>query len=273
MSQPANLYGTPKAAVSEEAVETQPVKVFSVSGRMGRARYIAYGIGFYLVLAVIGGILAAALGQSGGVAVLVLMWVALLVIGFMLTIQRCHDFNTTGWLSLLLLVPLANLAFWFIPGTDGRNRYGPPTPPNGAGVIVVICIVPALFAVLGILAAVAIPAYGDYTQRARISEVILYGSSWRTAVTEHHQETGKLPQSVADLRKDSIPPHSGGPYGKVSLGQEGVLTLTLSEQMKSLADKTIVLQPKLAAGGTLSWDCTGGTLQPKYRPSSCRARP
>ncbi|MGH8525590.1 MAG: DUF805 domain-containing protein, partial [Gammaproteobacteria bacterium] len=90
--------------MSEEAVETQPVKVFSVSGRIGRARYIAYGIGFYLLITIVGTVLAALLGQAG-VVVLGLMWVALLVIGFMLTIQRCHDFNTSGWLSLLMLVP------------------------------------------------------------------------------------------------------------------------------------------------------------------------
>lgn len=272
MSQPANLYGAPKAAVSAEAVETQPVKVFSVSGRIGRARYIAYGIGFYLLITIVGTVLAALLGQAGVIA-LVLMWVALLVIGFMLTIQRCHDFNTSGWLSLLVLVPLANLIFWFIPGTDGVNRYGAPTPPNSAWVIVGVCVVPVLFVFGGILAAVAIPAYQDYTHRARVSEVILYASPWRTAVTEHHAETGKLPASVGELRKTAIPAESGGRYGQVSLGADGMLTLTLSGQMQALAERTIVLQPKVGPGGVLNWDCTGGTLPPKFRPSSCRARP
>lgn len=271
MSQPANLYGAPKAAVSEEAVETQPVKVFSVSGRIGRVRYIAYGIGFYLLITIVGTVLAAVLGQAGVIA-LVLMWVALLAIGLMLTIQRSHDFNTTGWLSLLMLVPLANLVFWFIPGTDGPNRYGPPTPPNGAGVIVVVCVVPVIFIFGGILAAIAIPAYQDYTHRARVSEVILYASPWRTAINEHHAQTGKFPASTADLSKTSVPAESGGRYGKVSVGADGMLTLTLSGQMQSLADQTIVLQPKVAPGGVLNWDCTGGTLQPKYRPSTCRPR-
>jgi len=271
MSQPTNLYGAPKAAVSEAAVETQPVRVFSVSGRIGRARYIAYGIGFYLLITIVGTVLAAMLGQAGVIA-LALMWAALVVIGFMLTIQRCHDFNTTGWLSLLMLVPIANLVFWFIPGTDGQNRYGAPTPPNSAWVIVGVCVVPVLFVFGGILAAVAIPAYQDYTHRARVSEVILYASPWRAAVAEHHAQTGKLPANVGELRKASIPAESGGRYGRVSLGADGMLTLTLSEQMQSLADRTIVMQPKMAAGGVLSWDCTGGTLAAKFRPSSCRAR-
>lgn len=75
----------------------------------------------------------------------------------MLTIQRCHDFNASGWVSLLVLVPLANLIFMIIPGTRGPNRFGAPTPPNSAGVLVAAWLLPALF-VAGIIAAVALPA-------------------------------------------------------------------------------------------------------------------
>ena len=81
------------------------------------------------------------------------------------TIQRSHDFGMSGWFALLWLVPLANLAFWFIPGTDGANRYGAKTPPNGLGVLIGVWIVPLLF-VGGIIAAVSIPAYQDYVTRA-----------------------------------------------------------------------------------------------------------
>jgi len=267
MSQAVNPYHAPKAAVSEAAGETQPVKVFSVSGRIGRVRYIAYGFGFYLLIGVIGAILAAALGPAG-VAALVVMWLALLAIGFMLTIQRCHDFNTSGWLSLVLLVPLVNLIFWFIPGTDGPNRYGAPTPANGVAVVVVVCVVPLMFFIVGILAAVAIPAYGDYTHRARVSEVILLGSPWRTAVTEYYVSNGKMPARAADLQPA---PESSGKYGSAALGADGVVTLTLSKEAgSSLADKTILLRPRISGGQIASWDCTEGTLPPKYRPRSCR---
>jgi hypothetical protein len=92
--------------------------------------------------------------------------VALTIIGFMLTIQRCHDFNATGWLSLLVLVPLANLIFWFIPGTDGPNRFGAPTPPNSVLVLIGAWLIPVVF-IGGVLAAVAIPAYQDYVKRAQ----------------------------------------------------------------------------------------------------------
>jgi uncharacterized membrane protein YhaH (DUF805 family) len=197
MSEAANPYQAPRAALDEAPGETQPVKVFSTKGRIGRARYIAYGAVFYLAIWIVAGVIAAFLGREAWVAI-VLAWLAIMTIGFLLTIQRCHDFNTSGWLSLLVLVPLANLIFWFIPGTEGPNRYGPPTPPNGAWVIVGVCIVPLGVVFVGILAAVAIPAYQDYTYRAKISEVIMLGSPWRMAVTESYMETHRLPSSVAD---------------------------------------------------------------------------
>jgi uncharacterized membrane protein YhaH (DUF805 family) len=83
----------------------------------------------------------------------------------MLTIQRCHDFNTSGWLALLMVVPLANLIFFFIPGSDGPNRFGAPTPPNSVGVLIAAWLIPVFF-VVGILAAITIPAYQDYAKRA-----------------------------------------------------------------------------------------------------------
>lgn len=160
-TQGVNPYAGPKAAVAEPAEEFQEVKVFSVSGRIGRARYIAYAMGMYLLIAILGTLLTMAVGVAG----MVVMWIAILIVIFMLTIQRCHDFNTTGWLSLLVLVPLVNLIFWFIPGTDGSNRFGAKTPPNGVLVLIGAWLIPVI-AIVGIVAAIALPAYQGYQKRA-----------------------------------------------------------------------------------------------------------
>ncbi len=157
-----NPYAKPNAAVAEAGGQYQEVRVFATSGRIGRVRYIAYGMGIYLLFGILGALLSFVIGQAG----MVVAWIAITVVGFMLTIQRCHDFNTTGWLSLLVLVPLVNLIFWFIPGTEGENRFGPQTPPNGAGVIIAALIVPIL-AIGGILAAIALPAYQQYQMKAQ----------------------------------------------------------------------------------------------------------
>ncbi len=169
-SQALNPYAAPKAAVADATTaEVQPVRLFSVSGRIGRVRYIGYLIGLYILFALIVGAataLAAPLGPAFVLGIFLVAAASYLVLTVMLTVQRCHDFDTTGWLSLLMLVPLANFAFWFIPGTQGRNRYGPPTPPNGIASLIVVLLIGGIF-VLGIVAAIAIPAYQDYVKRAQ----------------------------------------------------------------------------------------------------------
>jgi len=166
----ANPYQAPAAAVTDAAERYQQVNVFSVSGRIGRVRYIGYSVGLSLLFGIVIGVLSSALAAAGaaaGVAVVaVLGYLGMFIVMFMLTIQRAHDFNTTGWLSILVLIPLVNLIFWFIPGTDGENDYGAPTPPNSTLAIIAALIVP-IIAIVGILAAIAIPAYQGYVKRAQ----------------------------------------------------------------------------------------------------------
>jgi uncharacterized membrane protein YhaH (DUF805 family) len=156
-----NPYAGPKAAVADASEQVQEVKLFATSGRIGRARYIAYAMGMYLLLAILGALLSLAIGVAGQA----IAGLAILIVIFMLTIQRCHDFNTTGWLSILVLIPLVNLIFWFIPGTDGANNYGAKTPPNSVLVLIAAWIIPVLF-IVGVAAAVAIPTFQGYQKRA-----------------------------------------------------------------------------------------------------------
>jgi uncharacterized membrane protein YhaH (DUF805 family) len=171
MAQPnvmQNPYGAPRARVGDAAEQFQPVKLFAVSGRIGRARYIVYSmlVSFALILPAMA---LVALSPGPGLAVLAIAYVATFVMSIMLTIQRSHDFNMTGWFSLLVFVPFANLVFWFIPGTDGANRFGAKTQPNSTRVSVALWIVPVVF-VLGVAAAVALPAYQDYVKRAATAQ-------------------------------------------------------------------------------------------------------
>jgi uncharacterized membrane protein YhaH (DUF805 family) len=161
-----NPYVAPRASLQEAPEEFQPVRIFSVSGRIGRARYIVYTTLLPFLIMALAGVASAFLGAAG-MAAIVVGWVAMVVISIMLTIQRSHDFDMTGWFSLVALVPLANLAFWFIPGTDGANRFGPKTQPNSIGVLIGVWVLPIMF-VLGIAAAVSIPAYQDYVKRAEM---------------------------------------------------------------------------------------------------------
>lgn len=169
-----NQYQAPQSQVDRTSVQqySEP-KIFGVNGRIGRVRYIAYSFGVsvlvMLVAMIIAGIISTVLGESGaaiGTVIIGIAYLFLVVYSFMVAIQRSHDFNTSGWLSLLILVPLVSLIFFFIPGTQGENNYGAPPPPNSTGNIIVALIVPVI-AIVGILAAIAIPAYQGYVEQAR----------------------------------------------------------------------------------------------------------
>jgi uncharacterized membrane protein YhaH (DUF805 family) len=174
-----NPYTTPKANVTDPDEEYGEIKVFSASGRLGRVRYIGYSVGLPMLIGLLAVILSAAIGAFAREAaawsiivgsIIVVGYCAIFVVLVLLTIQRAHDFNTTGWLAFLIIVPLANLIFWFIPGTDGENQFGKKTPPNGIGVILLACIIPLIF-VIGIVAAIAIPSYQSAVQRAKAAQV------------------------------------------------------------------------------------------------------
>ena len=169
----ANPYQSPGAKVADTAEQFGEVKILSAAGRLGRVRYIGYSIGVTFLMYLAAAALGAGAGMVGsaelGIVVVGLGVVAMLVVSVMLTIQRCHDMNMSGWLSLLLIVPLAPLIFWIVPGTQGANRFGNPPPPNTTGAVVLALILPVIF-VVGILAAIAIPAYVDYQKRAQLSQ-------------------------------------------------------------------------------------------------------
>jgi uncharacterized membrane protein YhaH (DUF805 family) len=173
--QDRNPYGAPRTNVTrrESTEDYGEIKMFSAEGRIGRVRYIGYTFGLTMLIAMIvlmvGGLLST-LSPAVAFVIGAVGYIAIIVVQILLTIQRSHDMNVTGWLCLISLIPLAALVFWLVPGTRGENNYGKPPPPNTTGAVVLACIVPAIM-IVGIVAAIAIPAYQDYTQRVAESEV------------------------------------------------------------------------------------------------------
>ncbi len=166
-------YQPPRSAITPPTpTQFGELKILSAQGRLGRVRYIGYLIGLgmltYLMTALLGGVASedneAMIWVIGG-AIIILTLLSLIVT-ILLAIQRLHDFNASGWWSILALIPLVNLVVMIMPGTQGPNRFGYPPPPNTLGVILLALIVP-LVAIIGIIAAIAIPAYVDYAERAR----------------------------------------------------------------------------------------------------------
>ena len=178
MSEAVNPYAAPKAAVADvydNESGVQPVKLFSAKGRIGRLRYLAYNLGSYILMvaaAAVLGFTAGALGFPRAAGVLgVLAVIPYFIFIVLQTIQRSHDMDWTGWTAILALIPFVGLIWLLNPGTKGGNRFGAPPPPNTTMVKIGGLAFP-LIMVVGIIAAVALPAYQGYTQRAKAAQVV-----------------------------------------------------------------------------------------------------
>ena len=123
-------------------------------------------------------------------------------------------------------------------------------------------------AIIGILAAVALPAYQDYTVRAKVTEVILAASAAKTAVSESAQVNTQMP-AVASVTMNS---QSSKYVSSVSYTQTssaaGVITAVAQGETK-ITGSNITLSGAIDANGQIVWTCSG-TITAKYRPASCQ---
>ena len=126
-------------------------------------------------------------------------------------------------------------------------------------------------AIIGILAAVALPAYRDYSVRAKASELILAASAAKTSVAEFVNTNGTMP-IVASLNLASASSKyvTSVVYAQGSTSSIGVITVTASSAETALSGGTLVLTGTINGTGQVDWACTAGTIQPRYLPSSCK---
>ena len=117
-------------------------------------------------------------------------------------------------------------------------------------------------AIIGILAAVALPAYKNYTIRAKVSELILAASSARTCVTEAYQSAGgSFPSSVSADCSIAV-------VGKVSAASVASGGITVVANTSAVGTALSVYMTPTTTGGTLTWACSGSDVS--YLPQSCR---
>ena len=125
-----------------------------------------------------------------------------------------------------------------------------------------------VIAIIGILAAIAIPQYQDYTKRAKVSEVIVASSPCKLAVSEYFSAKNVFPIDNATAGCDTV--STNAYVASVAVGAGGVIT---ADSKVPGALGTVLFTP--SNGGTVvgavDWACTAGTITALYLPSSCRS--
>ncbi|MHB1240371.1 MAG: pilin [Gammaproteobacteria bacterium] len=143
-------------------------------------------------------------------------------------------------------------------------------------------------AIIGILAAIAIPAYQDYTVRAKVTEGLNLAAAAKTAVAETFQSDGHMPTgtNVNDPNSWGLPKDVSinGKYVASVNVNAGVITITYAKNTlggnPTANSKTLQLIPVTQNAGSIAWVCgnttlggvtgTNSTMPPKYLPANCR---
>jgi type IV pilus assembly protein PilA len=144
-------------------------------------------------------------------------------------------------------------------------------------------------AIIGILAAIAIPAYQDYTIRSQITEGLNLASDLKAGVAEYQAQTGTWPDLDQIIGSSGSPASKGGKYVSEIDVADGVITIKYGNQANTkIKDALLSLNPGTNSNGDVIWVCgdanppggvsgysgpTAGstTVADKYLPASCRS--
>jgi type IV pilus assembly protein PilA len=142
-------------------------------------------------------------------------------------------------------------------------------------------------AIIGILAAIAIPAYQDYIVRSQVSEGLAMASSVKASVAEFYADRGTWPANAAALGITNLP--TGKYVTSIDVTNGEILITFGADANTNILNSTLRLRPGASANGDVIWQCGdraltttanftsvndttgGGSLLGKYRPSNCRA--
>jgi type IV pilus assembly protein PilA len=149
-----------------------------------------------------------------------------------------------------------------------------------------------VIAIIGILAAIAIPAYQNYTIRSQVTEGLSLAEGWKTAISEYYAQNGSFPTTSNATGGAGAIAVSGASVGKyvssiqASGGGEIVVTYSGSQVNSKLSGTILSLQPGLDGNNDVVWVCgtastpsnvsvtagtTTTTISAAYLPNSCHA--
>jgi len=127
-------------------------------------------------------------------------------------------------------------------------------------------------AIIGILAAIAIPAYQDYTIRAQVSEGLNLSGGAKAAVTEYYQDQGTFPTSNAEAGLEAAANITGKYVATVTVVDPGLIQVAYGgPDVNANINGAVLTMTPTNQGGSVSWACTGdATLVAKWLPAACR---
>jgi type IV pilus assembly protein PilA len=142
-------------------------------------------------------------------------------------------------------------------------------------------------AIIGILAAVAIPAYQNYTIRAQVTEGLTLADGWKTAIAEYYANTGAWPTTANLTAAGQV--QSNGKYETVAVTTPGVIRITYGGQANAkISGQVLGLTAYTNSNNDILWQCgnaaqpasatvasgasgNAGTMSPQYVPTSCHS--
>jgi type IV pilus assembly protein PilA len=123
-------------------------------------------------------------------------------------------------------------------------------------------------AIIGILAAIAIPQYQEYTVRSRVTEGLNLASAAKTAVAETFQSTASFPSNNASAGvADTI---SSKYVTSVVISGSGSITVTYADAVGGAQGGNTIIFVPTASASAVDWTCNTGTVAQRFRPANCR---
>jgi len=127
-------------------------------------------------------------------------------------------------------------------------------------------------AIIGILAAIALPAYQDYLVRSKVSEILARGGEVKGSIAEFYSSKSRWPSTLASAGVVTTGVHYVRAVNGVSMpnANQFVLTSSSADFPAAARSQTIVFSALSTTNGQIVWRCAPGTMPPRFMPASCR---
>ena len=127
-------------------------------------------------------------------------------------------------------------------------------------------------AIIGILAAIALPAYQDYLVRSKVSEILARGGEVKGSIAEFYSSKSRWPSTLASAGVVGTGVHylKGANGVSMPAANQFVLTSSSADFPSAAQSKTILFSVQSTLNGQIVWKCAAGTMPQRFMPASCR---